>query len=75
MTITRADEAAASPQQYRSTFELYRDGEAVLVDLMARFGGELFVAGGQEGERQTLINLGRRQVLDHILGQINKVQA
>lgn len=64
----------ATPQQYRGTFELTNDGQAVLADLVERFGTVLYVAGGVEAERQTLVNLGHRQVLDHILKQINLTQ-
>lgn len=64
----------ASPDQYRSTFELNNDGQAVLADLVDLFGSELFVSGGVDGERQTLVNLGQRRVLDHILSQINRTQ-
>ena len=62
----------ATPQQYVHVFDLTEDGRAVLAELLERFGADLFVPGGVEAERQTLVNLGRRQVLDHILAQIGK---
>jgi hypothetical protein len=64
----------ATPEQYLSTFDLFGDGQAVLADLMEKFGAELFVAGGLEAERKTLVNLGRRQVLDHILAQMGQAK-
>lgn len=64
----------ASPEQYRNAFELTTDGHAVLEDI-EEFCGSLYVPGGQEAERQTLVNLGRRQVLDHILRRIAQASA
>lgn len=61
----------ATPQQYALTFDFAQDGRDVLSDLVEKFGAELFVPGGQDAERQTLVNLGQRRVLDHILKQIN----
>lgn len=62
----------ATPQQYAHTFGLSGDGQAVLDDLIERFGAALYVPGGHEAERQTLVNLGRRQVIDYIMAQISK---
>ena len=53
-------------------FEGHHEGALVLEDLIARFGGALFVRGGEEGRRETDYRLGRRAVLDFILGQINQ---
>jgi hypothetical protein len=61
----------ATPQQYAGTFDFHEDGRAVLADLVEKFGAELYVAGGTDAERATLVNLGQRRVLDHILKQIN----
>lgn len=64
----------ATPQQYAHAFSLTADGQAVLEDLIERFGADLYVPGGVEAERQTLVNLGRRQVVDHIMAQLAKVE-
>lgn len=68
------DDRKASPQMYARVFEGHHEAIQVLEDLTARFGGALFVKGGEEGRRQTDYNLGRRSVLDFILGQINQAQ-
>lgn len=65
----------ADPSMYARVFEGHREGALVLEDLTQRFGGRLFVKGGEEGRRQTDYNLGRREVLDFILGQINQANA
>ena len=45
---------------YARVFEGHHEGAQVLEDLTRRFGGALFVKGGEEGRRQTDFNLGRR---------------
>lgn len=67
MTRTSLDPAA-----YARVFEGHHEGAQVLEDLIRRFGGALFVKGGEEGRRQTDFNLGRRSVLDFILSQVNR---
>lgn len=62
----------ADPAAYARVFEGHHEGAAILEDLTRRFGGALFVKGGEEGRRQTDFNLGRRSMLDFILGQINQ---
>jgi hypothetical protein len=57
---------------YARVFEGHHEGVLILDDLVRRFGGALFVKGGEEGRRQTDYNLGRRSVLDFIMGQINQ---
>lgn len=59
----------ATPQQYMSTFELLNDGQAVLDDLTARFGGPSFALGLPD---QTAYNCGAKAVLEHILAQIDR---
>lgn len=46
-------------------------GERILDELVTRFCGVAFVRGGQEAERLTSYNLGKRDVVEYILGQIN----
>lgn len=62
----------ADAAMYARVFEGHAEGALVLEDLTLRFGGALFVKGGEEGRRQTDFNLGRRSLLDFILGQINR---
>lgn len=59
----------AKPEQYHSTFELWGDGRAVLDDLTDKFGGPVF-------DRDPIVmarNAGRREVLEHIHGEIAKI--
>ncbi len=43
------------------------EGLLVMEDLVKRFGGSLFVRGGEDGRRQTDFRLGRRELLDFML--------
>jgi hypothetical protein len=62
---------AVDPTMYARVFEGHHEGVLILDDLTRRFGGALFVKGGEEGRRQTDFNLGRRAVLDFIVTMIN----
>jgi hypothetical protein len=59
-TDRRADHAT-----YARVFEGHHEGALILEDLTRRFGGALFVKGGED-------NLGRRAVLDFIIGMVNQ---
>lgn len=61
-------EAFATPQQYRSAFELFGDGQAVLDDLTAKFGRSPFVPGQPD---TTAFNCGAKAVIEHIHAQIH----
>lgn len=65
-------ERQADAAMYARVFEGHAEGRLILDDLIARFGGALFVKGGEEGRRETDYRLGRRALLDFILGQINQ---
>ena len=65
----------ATPEAYARVFEQHHEGVLILEDLTRRFGGALFVKGGEEGRRETDYRLGRRAVLDFILSQINRAGA
>lgn len=67
-----ASQQRVTPQMYARVFEGHAEAAMVLDDLTRRFGGGLFIKGGEEGRRQTDYNLGRRAVLDFILGMINQ---
>lgn len=60
------------PEVYVRVFENHAEGRMILEDLAARFGGDLYVKGGLDGDRQTCFNAGRRSVLDFILRRINQ---
>lgn len=65
----------ADPAMYARVFSENREGQIVLDDLITRFGGALFVKGGEEGRRQTDYNLGRRALLDFIVGRVNQASS
>jgi hypothetical protein len=44
----------------------------VLEDLVNRFAGSTYVRGGLEAQRETDFRSGRRDVVEHILSQINR---
>ncbi len=69
VTHTVPPVAGATPQQYRGAFELNNDGQAVLDDLVERFGKPPFVAGQPD---VTAFNCGAKAVIEHIYAQINK---
>lgn len=66
------DQLRPSPQDYADLFDVDRRGACIIQDLIDRFGGNIYVKGGLEGDRQTCFNAGRRSVLDFILGRINQ---
>ena len=53
-------------------FEETNQGKLILDDLVTRFGGGVYVQGGQEAARQTDYNCGARAVLDYILDRVDK---
>jgi hypothetical protein len=57
---------------YARVFEDHHEGRVIFEDLVRRYAGALYVKGGRAGERQTLVNLGARRVIDHIVAQINR---
>jgi hypothetical protein len=57
---------------YARVFEGHHEGALILEDLTRRFGGALYVKGGEEGRRETDYRLGARSVLDFVLNKINQ---
>lgn len=57
---------------YARVFEGHHEGALILEDLTRRFGGSLWVKGGIEAARETDRNLGKRAVLDFIVGMVNR---
>lgn len=47
-------------------------GERIIDDLVTRFCGVTFVKGGQEAERLTSYNLGRRDVVEFVISKLNE---
>lgn len=60
----------ATPQQYAATFDLTPDGQAVLAELMDKFGGAPFVAGQPD---VTAYNCGAKAVIEHIVARLEQV--
>lgn len=61
----------ATPQQYRSAFDLFGDGRAVLDDLVEKFGKPPFTPGQPD---VTAYNCGAKAVIEHIYAQMNAQQ-
>lgn len=58
-------------EQYRSTFELFGDGVAVMDDLQSRFAQPLWSDSADERTRR----IGQREVLEYILLRIAEANA
>lgn len=61
-----------TPEMYARVFDGHAEGALILEDLVARFGGNPYVAGGLEGDRETAYRAGRGSVVHFILGKINQ---
>ena len=64
-----------NPEQFRElahrVFVLNPDGAQVLEYLAAKFyDGQIFVQGGNDGDRQTAFNAGRRDVVGFIFKSV-----
>jgi hypothetical protein len=60
------------PQDWKLIFEDMQAGRDVLDYLTARFAGKVYVKGGHEADRETCYRAGARDVIEHIIGQINR---
>lgn len=56
---------------YARVFEEHHEGRLILEDLIKRFGRHPYVKGGRAAERQTLVNIGSRSVVDFLVSRIN----
>jgi hypothetical protein len=61
-----------NPDMYARVFEDHHEGRLIFEDMVKRFGRHPYVPGGRAAERQTLINLGTRKVVDFVVSQINR---
>ena len=57
---------------YKAIFEDDKRGAAILDDLTSRFAGKIYVPGGHEADRETCYKAGKRDVIEFIVGQINR---
>jgi hypothetical protein len=65
-------EQRVPPEVYARVFGNSAEGQAVLEDLVARFGANPYVRGGLEGDRETCYRAGSNRVVHFILGRINQ---
>lgn len=59
-------------EAYARVFENHSEGAQILEELVTRFGGNPYVRGGLEGDRETAFRAGRNSVIHFILGRINQ---
>ncbi|WP_353094313.1 hypothetical protein [Methylibium sp.] len=57
---------------YARVFENMPEGQQILEELIARFGGNPYVRGGHEADRETAFRAGRNEVVQYILRRINQ---
>lgn len=60
------------PEVYARVFDSLPEGKAVLEELIVRFGGNPYVRGGQEAERETNYRAGGNRVVSFIVARINQ---
>lgn len=65
----------ADPWTYQSVFDWGVNGQRILEDLTRRFCKDAYVSDRHGGERETCLRLGQRQVVNHIISQINKANS
>lgn len=63
---------ALKPEVYARVFDSYPEGKLVLDELIARFGGNPYVSGGREGDRETCRRAGSNRVVHFIIAKINQ---
>lgn len=62
--------APLPPEAYARVFENIPEGGQILEELVARFGGNPYVRGGQEADRETAYRAGRNSVVQFILSRL-----
>ncbi len=63
---------SVDPQIYRDIFEIDRRGAAILEELVVRFSRRAVTTGGIDAVLKTYQQEGMRQVVEFIVGQINR---
>lgn len=56
---------------YARIFDGTPEGQQILEELVTRFGGNPYVRGGHEADRETCYRAGSNRVVNFILGRIN----
>ena len=72
MALTATQGPALPPEVYARVFENHAEGAQVFEELVARFGGNPYVRGGHEADRETAYRAGQNRVVQFILGRINQ---
>lgn len=67
-----ADCKPLQPVDYQRVFEGDPVGARILEDLVERFGGNPYKAGGLDAQRQTDFNAGKLEVVNFLLRKINQ---
>lgn len=67
-----SNDTIPSPALYKAVFEDDKRGAALLEDLTNRFARKIYVRGGHEADRETCYNAGMRDVIEFIVGRINR---
>lgn len=67
-----SERQALPPEAYARVFDGFPEGRQILEELVARFGGNPYVRGGHEADRETAYRAGQRRVVDFILTRINQ---
>ncbi len=57
---------------YSRIFDGTPEGQQILEELVARFGGNPYVRGGHEADRETAYRAGQNRVVNFILGRVNE---
>lgn len=60
------------PEDYQRVFEGDPLGARILEDLVGRFGGNPYVKGALDAQRETDFNAGKLEVVNFILRKINQ---
>lgn len=66
------DRNRVTPEMYARVFENHAEGALVLEDLVLRFGGNPYVRGGVDAQRETDFRAGSLRVVTFILNRINQ---
>jgi hypothetical protein len=73
MLEKQAPQPIALREDYIATFQGFKPGQKVLLDLTARYHDRsIYVAGGIEGQRETERRAARKEVVEFILMMISK---
>ena len=70
--MSEAEEYRPTAQDYADLFEVDKRGARILEDLIKRFARPAVNKGGIDAILQTYERMGQRNVIEHIVNQINR---